>query len=255
MNRKTGLIITLVAVALTCMALPAHAGWIEVDRHSGTSYFSGAKLKHVPEDGTSWTIIDAQKGTVTMVNHEEQSYTEVDLEEFCETMSSLMTEMMAGMPPEQRAMMEQMMGSQGEKRVPDVTVERKEGAELIAAHKTTLWSVAADGRPYRDIWIADDVAVTEEVRNFIKKTLDMGRKMKDCMASARGTTEADPEDSPRYAELMMKGWVMKEVNREDGEVEREVVKLEEKTIPASEFTVPAGYRKAEFLEMMGSQMK
>ena len=117
-----------VTAILIGLGLPAHAGWVEVDRHSGTTYISGELIKNVPNDGNEmWTIMDVNKGTITMVNPGERSYTVVEPEKFCSQMSSMMGDMMEGIPPEQRAMMEQMMGRGGPKRVPEGRCCAKQG--------------------------------------------------------------------------------------------------------------------------------
>lgn len=259
MNRKLGMFTILVAIALvSSFARSAYAGWVEVNRYSGTTYISDGKVKNIPEgESDSWTIIDVNRSTITIVNPEKKSYTEVGVEEFCDSMSSMMSEMMAGMSPEERAMIEQMMQMQGKggERVPNVKVVKKGGADVMAGQKTTRYSVIADGRPYKDVWLAEDAPIMKDTKSFIKKAVKMSNKIKSCTASTPGMDVADPENSPQYTDLILKGWVMKEVDAEEGRVESEVLKLEKKDIPASEFRVPPGYRKMDFMEMMESQME
>jgi hypothetical protein len=94
-----------------------------------------------------------------------------------------------------------------------------------------------------------------DVRSFIEKAEDFSTKMESCTRMGSGPQGPDPEDAKEYKDLAEKGWTMKELNRESGEVETEVIRLEKKSIPASEFRVPSGYRKVEMKEMMGGMME
>ena len=245
-----------VTAILIGLGLPAYAGWVEVDKHSGTTYISGGLIKNVPEDGNEmWTIMDVNKGIITMVNPGERSYTVVEPEKFCAQMSSMMGDMMEGIPPEQRAMMEQMMGRGGPKRTPKVAVAKKGNGGRIAGLSTVKYSVTVDGRPYKDIWLATSAPIMNDVRSFIEKAEDFSTKMESCTRMGSGPQGPDPEAAKEYKDLAEKGWTMKELNRESGEVETEVIRLEKKSIPASEFRVPSGYRKVEMKEMMGGMME
>ena len=264
MKSKLGLI-GFVAVLITALALPAYAGWVEVDIYGDTTYISDGRIKHVPEEvGAMWTIFDANKGTITMVNPAKRSYTVIATAKYCDEMSSmmegLMEEQMKGMPPEQRAMMEQMTGRNRASKAPKVSVASKGSGGKIAGYDTVKYSVTVDGKPYKDVWVASNASIMKDMRKFMKKVIKMGSEMGDCMQGPLGMG-SNPENSKEYLSLMEKGWPMREVRKDgigvqDGiGVETEVKSLVEKSIPASEFRVPSGYKKVEMRQVMEGMME
>jgi len=240
-------------ILLTAFALPARAGWLEVARDSGTMSISGALIKVVPADNSRmWTIMDMNKGIVTMVDERKRTYTLIDPEKFCATVTTMMGNMMAGMTPQQRAMMKQMMGGSASKHSPVVKVMRMGSGGKVAGYDTTKYSVIVDGRPYKDVWLATNAPIMHEMKNFIKKSSEMSAKMESCSKMAPGMNRGPaPEVSKEYEALSEKGWPMKELNRRTHKVTKEVRRLERKTFPASTFRVPAGYQKVEMRKLMG----
>lgn len=238
---------------------PARAGWVEVDKYEGTSYYSDdGKIKIVPlEKGEGWTIVDAKKGTMTMVNPKGRSYAKHSTEEFCEFMSAI-TE---GWSPETRAMVEQADKERAARKPPKVSVRKVGSGGVIAGYKTIKYSVTVEGKPHldEDVWIATEGSIIKDLMKRMKKFEKMGEKMEEEMESCgAGSGEFRPEDSPQYKKLILKGWLMKSVRKNvgwgDPEVVKEVVKLEKRKIPASEFQPPRGYKKISFSEMMGALM-
>lgn len=240
-----------VTAILVGLALPVSAGWVEVDSHSGTTYISDGKVKNVDEAGGMWSVFDAKKGTLIMVDPKKRTYTEVDPVKFCKQISSAMDAMMEGIPPEQRAMMEQMMGKGGAKRAPKVSVTKKGSGGKIAGYSTVKYTVTVDGRPYKDIWLATSAPIMKDVEKYMKMMTEMSVKMDSCA----GGEGPGPESSKEYLSLTERGWTMKEVNKQSGEVESEVRSLTMKSIPASEFRVPSGYRKTDTQHMMEGMMQ
>ncbi len=241
------------AFLLTAFIVPSHAGWLEVDKSSDTMYISGALIKVVPGDNSGvWTIMDMDKGIVTMVDKRKRSYTIIDPEKFCSDVTDMMGNMMAGMTPEQRAMMKQMMGNSGPKRSPVVRVRRVGSGGRVAGYNTDKFSVTVDGMPYKDVWLATNAPIMGEMRRFIKKSSEMSAKMESCTKMAPGMNRGpSPEVSKEYAALAEKGWPMKEVNKRTGKVGKEVTRLERKTFLPSTFRVPVGYKKVEMRKLMG----
>ncbi|MFQ5442859.1 MAG: DUF4412 domain-containing protein [Thermodesulfobacteriota bacterium] len=250
---KSGFLsVLVVAAVILALGGQAHGGWMEVDSHSGTTYLSEGKVKNVPRDKSGvWSVFDVNKSTITLVNPAERSYTEFDVDKFCGEMKSMMGSMMSGMTPEQRAMMEQMMGGGGHKKAPKVSVVRRGTGTRLAGYNTVMYSVAVNGRPYKDVWLATGAAIVKDVRKYIKKAMEMSTKMESCTRVGPGGGSPAPETTAEYMGLLEKGWPMKELNRESGEVEAEVTSLKKKNVPASEFRVPAGYRRVGMKDMMG----
>ncbi|MFQ5481010.1 MAG: DUF4412 domain-containing protein [Thermodesulfobacteriota bacterium] len=255
--RAIFLSILTIPLLLTVFILPAHAGWVEKDRHSGTMYISERGLvKNVPPGKSMmWSIMDLQDGTVTMVNTRTRTYTIIYPEKFCSQVSSMMNNMMEGMPPEQRAMMAEMMGGKSKKPAPRVTVSKKGSGGKMQGYSTIKYSVTVNGRAYKDVWLAVDAPIMRDVRKFISKSTEMSAQMESCSDMGPGAEGPAPETSKEYAALAKKGWPMKAVNLKNGKVEKEVLSLEKKSIPSSEFHVPTGYRKVEMREMMGGMRR
>ena len=258
MKSKLGLI-GFVAVLITALALPAYAGWVEVDIHGNTTYISDGRIKNVPEEaGAMWTIFDANKGTITMVNPAKRSYTVIATAKYCDEMSSiiggLMEEHMKGMTPEQRAMMEQMTGRNRATKAPKVSVARKGSGGKIAGYDTVKYSVTVDGKPYKDVGVATDASIMKDMRKFMQKAIKMGAEMDDCMQGPLGMG-SNPENSKEYLSLMEKGWTMREARKDGIGVETEVKSLVKKSIPASEFRVPSGYSKVDMRQAMEGMME
>ena len=85
----TVLIITL--LTLTIFTSESIAGWVEVNRLSGTAYISKSMVKQVPQsEGEPWSLFDASRGTITLVQPRQKSYMEIDPEELCSLMASMM---------------------------------------------------------------------------------------------------------------------------------------------------------------------
>ncbi len=240
-------------ILLTALALPARAGWYEEDRHSGSMSISGALIKAIPADNSGiWTIMDMNRGIVTMVDDGKRTYTLIDPEKFCANVTTMMGDMMAGMTPQQRAMMKQMMGGSAPRHTPIVKVMNMGSGGRIAGYDTTKYNILVDGRPYKDVWLATNAPIMNEMKNFIKKSSEMSAKMESCSKMAPGMNHGPaPEISKEYEALAKKGWPMKELNRRTHKVTKEVRRLERKTFPASTFRVPAGYKRVEMRRLMG----
>jgi hypothetical protein len=250
--RKFVFVFVMAAFLLSAASAPAFAGWIEEDRETGTVYISGPLIKSVPpRSGGMWSVMDLKKGTITMVNTQGRSYTVIYPARFCAEMKSMMGNMMQGMPPEQRAMMEQMMNAPGGAQAPKVSVQRKGPGGKVAGYHTVKYSVTVNGRPYKDIWLAPGAPIMNDMRQYTKKSTEMSAQMEACTKMAPGMALGPaPEASPEYLSLAPKGWPMKEVDKRTSKVDKEVIRLERSDIPSSTFSVPAGYRKVSMREMM-----
>ena len=254
--RYRALLFSILTIALLMASvLPSHAGWIEVDSHTGTMYISKQGLiKNVPPDASGmWSVMDLQDGSITMVDPGKRSYTIIYPEKFCGQVTTMMDNMMADMTPERRAMMKQMMGAGGQRPAPRVRVTKMGSGGIVAGNNTVKYSVTVNGRPFKDVWLAPDAPIMRDVRKFISKASEMGAKMESCSQMGPGAEGPAPELSTEYLGIAKKGWILKEVNKKSGKVEKNVISLKKKSIPSSEFRVPAGYRKVEMRRLMGGR--
>lgn len=192
------------------------------------------------------TIIDSEKGTLTMVNDRDEVYVSGKPEDFCSSMKEMMDAAMAQMSPEQKAMMEQIRNSAGAPAKPSVSVKKAGSGGKVAGWDTEKYSVTVDGNLYEEVWLVTNSALMKDM-----KKMDFGifQKFSSCTEGQYGAGQ-DPEETPEYMGLMEKGLEVKSVSH--GYVEQissDTVSLEEKAIPASEFKVPAGYREVSMMEI------
>lgn len=262
MNR-TGILRFLVLITVIVgLALPAQAGWVEVEKDGSRSFISEGRWKEVPGDKSEeWTIADINKGIMTFVDPKRKTYTQATPDEMCKANKKIAEDMRKGLSPQERAMMKQMMGMQP-KKPPKVLVKKAGKGGVIAGFKTTKYIVTADGRPFSELWITTDASIMKFVTKYREKMRLFGDKMIKCMAAMGGMYASvfdNPEFSPEYQKLTSeKGWVLREIKylgeNLPGNVEIDIVKLEKRKIPESEFQLPAGYKKLDYYKWIKAQM-
>jgi hypothetical protein len=287
-------IVVLVAL-LIGLRVPAQAGWVAVDKNGDKSQISKGIVKNSNPRRDEWSLMDVNTGTLTVVNDQNKVYTTGTTKEFCETMTGMRNQMMSGgrgmssmkgmpnmekmmqgmeeakkgMTPEQRQMMEQMMGrakkrgggmpSMGQEasRGPDptVTVVKAGDGDVVAGLKTIHYQVSVDGRVAKEVWLTNDSALMKDIKPYMNKFLYMSREMSRC-TSMRGNMMGGfvVESSEPYLKLMEKGYPLREKDIRSGWV-REVKTMEQKSIPETELTLPKGYKPVTFMELMQSQMR
>ncbi|MDT8284551.1 MAG: hypothetical protein RQ767_03420 [Thermovirgaceae bacterium] len=225
-------------VVLLFSALPAHAGWVQTSLEE-VSYYGDGIVKQVPspEVGGPESIMDFRKGTVTMVDHDSQTYTTFRFEEFCQ----FLKKMYAGAPQGMLTQMKQMNES---KPKPNVTVKKVGKGEPLAGFETTRYEVINNGQLERTVWMAEDARFRKFVSAFWGQAADGLKKMGRCEDLGMRSEEVDT--SPAYLDLMKGGWLMMEEGVDEDSMAGESAPVEELTeedLPASTFQVPQGFRK------------
>ena len=263
MRWKQNFFILLAGFVLAAgMALPVHAGWVEVNSDGEKNMFSGGLFKNFTQGEDGWSLMDMNNGTLTIVSNKRKTYTTGTMKEFCATMSGVQNQMMAGMEqamqgmtPEQRKMMEQMTGRGAKRPNPKVSIAKAGSGGVIAGFKTTKYTVSVDGRPSKEVWLTSHAALMKDLKPYLSKILKMS-DMSSCGMEGAGMMggEFNVENSDEYNKLMHKGYPLREKDILMGQV-REVTSMKRKSIPASEFAVPKGYKKMSFSEMMQHEMK
>ena len=281
-------LVVLVTV-LTGTGIPAHAGWVAVDKNGDRNLISKGIVKNTSPNRDEWSLMDINRGTLTVVNDKNKTYTSGTTQEFCETMSGMQKQMMSrgrgrmkadmdkmmkgmdeamkDMSPEQRQMMEQMMGrarshnpdmqgmGQGRGKRPDsaVSVAKAGSGDIIAGFKTIHYRISVDGRVAKELWLTADSSLMKDIKPYMSKLLQMSQDMSRCTSMSRSMMGGfDLESSDAYQKLMEKGYPLREKDIRSGWV-REVVTLEKKSIPDAELALPKGYKKVSFMELMQSQ--
>ncbi len=214
------------------------------------SYFQDNKVKTVSQDGT-YAILDLQKGTMTMVNPSKKEYQVTLLKDMLKRMETGMNQLKKkfnALPPEQRAMVEQMMGV---KRSQTAQLKLKETGKTtkIAGYASREFVILKNGRPLAEYWVSD------ALKKDILKEIDKSKMDKFEQAMKKISTEGLPFANSE-ADDMMKleqkvheaGEVVKEVHHAGQEVSIpgdsfRVVSVRKAAISASEFEIPKGYKK------------
>ncbi len=228
----------------------------QVEKQKTVTYFQNNKVKTVQGNG-SFVIIDLNKGTMAIVNPAKREYSLQKIEEIMASMEKGMEQIKAqfkGLPPEQRAMIEKMMGISADKPKSNLKIkdtgERKKIAGFVAEHYVIM-----DGKTkVGDYW------VSRELRELIKKEISekkidefekamegMSKKM-DMFGGSDISRLIDLEQ-----ELNKKGEIVKQVHHPGkfkmvGRDMEEIVKVEKKDIPSSFFEIPKGFKRVPGFE-------
>jgi hypothetical protein len=265
------------ALLSLCMAfaVTSYAGWVMEQTDGTTTYLENGRVKsEFSGEGTSIShIIDSTKGIITMVDKNRKVYGSGTPEEYCEATQSFGREMqeqaMAGLPPEQRKMIEEQMRQfkqtpketkKGNMPKPVVSIKKTGSGDIIAGHKTDKYTVTRDGDKYQDIWIASDISMQDEMKKLnLDKFNTIEKRMDKCMnMSEEAAMMSDPLDSLEYRKLTESGFIMREVYYTGagpgGDEKTEVVRLEKKSIPDSVFKIPAGYKRLPIKELFKGMM-
>ena len=263
--------------AFFVFTMTAYAGWVMEDTDGATTHLGKGMIKaEYHDEGLNFVhMINANKGLITMVDKNRKIFGSGTPDEYCNATKSFANEMqeqmMAGLPPEQRKMMQeqmkqlqQMPKSEPMENMPKpvVSIKKAGNSDVIAGHKTDKYTVNVDGDKYQDIWIASDISMDDEMKKLgIDKFNLITKRMEKCMESSEGDMGmlADPLDSPEYKKLSEKGFVMREVyytgaSGPRGDEKTEVTRLERKSISASEFKIPTDYKKVPIKELFKSMM-
>jgi hypothetical protein len=191
--------------------------------------------------------------TIIMIDDKRRQYREMtkeDLKRMAAQASDAiakMQEKMKNMTPEQRAMMEKMMGSRipggmgGDKA--DTWESKNLGATAtVEGRKCQTWNVLRNGVPYEELCVvAYDTLPGKE--NLQKLFQEMAETFGDLGKAMPGSDQA------ARARMAINGYpVRTRLYSADGKfrsTETILTKWVEESIPAAMFEIPAGYTKAE----------
>lgn len=261
---------------------PASAGWVieqvvkgagEDSRQQILLQANRMKMVMFGEGGRPTTafIWDLNAETITQVDYEQRHYTSTTVKEFGQMMQGTqemaagqmaeamkeMEETMKDMSPEERKMMEQMMGSQmptmgpAAKGCREPRIEwRKTGQQAtIAGYTAVRYDVLIDGKPDSELWLAKGLTAWQELdsKKLERFSAEMA-KFAFC-GQGQGARRAYGDD-PSW-KLAGEGYPVRTVQRGgSGGVTVEVVKAETRNISAGEFQFPAGFARKTLQDMM-----
>ena len=185
------------------------------------------------------TIIRMDQEKIYSINPETKEYSEMtfaDLEKAAGKANAKMDELkkkLADMPPEQRKMMEQMMGDKlGKGAEQQASVEATGETSTISGWKCSKYVVKAGPMEFT-VWATKDVAQPGSMR---KDWEQMNRRMSSMRPGGSGTSLSD-------AMQKIDGFPV-ETDMTQG-IKNVVIKYEKRSTPASQFEVPSGYTKTE----------
>jgi len=215
------------------------------------SYYMPQMFKEKGSSGNQWVIVRLDRKMFVMVNDADKEYSEMTFDELEQMMknvggkmSGAMAEMekqMAGLTPEQKKMMKEMMGGKLPRMKGDAKIEVTETGEKtsVNGYACTKYVVTRGGEEFITLWTTDEI---EGIGTLGEEMKEFGRRM----------AALNPMGDLSETEAMMNvdGFPMQ---TEVANVTTVVTKVEKKNIPASEFEVPAGYKKVkpQMLEHLG----
>ena len=241
---------TIISCALALVTAPAFAG-THIQMESTDLDSNATRQSELLMDATRFRVNDATssvifltdggRNRVLMLDKSRNEYTEMDQEtvdrlgEQMQGMASQMEAMMKNVPPEQRAMMEQMMkGKMPQAAAPQApvrTVYTARGGDTVNGIRCTKYEGMKGGKKVAEVCAADpsaiklspnDYQVFEKMREFMSGLMDAIRKMP--MAETVQNNLAEPG---------FEGFPVRKVTFRNGKaVERE----ELKAIKAAAFT-------------------
>ncbi len=233
-----------------------HSPGINPDKNKATKmvgYFKSNKVKTVEPDG-SYTIVDLKTGTVTLVDPQKREYSVTTLDEMLNQMQKGMNRLKAhleGLNPEQRAMLEKMMGmsQKGKKRL---QLKKLADKQRIAGYDAEHFAITQGNKKIAEYW------VSKQLRDKILKELDRDKIDKFEKAMSNISSQLNIFGNSNMAELMKmeeklqkRGEIVKQIhypsslNMNMQGSYQEVVSVKEETIPASAFQIPRGFKKAK----------
>ena len=237
------------------LATPASAGVVIEQEFKGPSpgesgrlilYVEPGRLRmesQTPE-GQTIMIFRADRQVVWMIQPSEKSYHEMSQTEM-DRMKAQMDAMLKNLPPDQRAMAEQMMkGRTGASKPANISVKRL-GSETVGKYSATKYEVFSDGQRTTELWTAPLEQVSVQQAEY-DTFLQFGRfmeKLSQAMAAAAGSSDV----MTRYAETV-EGFPVKAVNYTAAGKpvgEHQVVRAERQAVGDDKFQVPAGFRKVQ----------
>ncbi len=247
MERKASRWIAAAALIVPAVALADARIEMTTDRTE-----KGTFVMQVKDGKTRWdqqgdargsVLFDAATGTLTVINHADKSYMNLDkatVQGVSEQMKAAMKQMeaqMANMPPEQREMiMKRMPGFAKEKARPVFSAEKAGGTDKVNGIKCRNMRLLKDGKPHTDACVADADAL-----DIPKADFDALSAMFEAMQEMASQFSGDNRAMPLRE---IGGVPVRSVDVETGEVS-EVVSVSDDALDGTLFEVPADYRLQE----------
>jgi hypothetical protein len=222
-------------------------------------WFDGGRMRTTDSDGDG-AIFREQK--IYALDADEKKYTVVDKAAMDRMGGQLaearkkMEAQMANMPPERRAMMEQMMsqmggGGPGAKKPVKRDVTATGRSETVGGFRCSIWEVALDGVKDHEVCAAAPGSLPGGAE-VLKTMREMGELMKGLTEGLGQMAQGAATDT--WADLAkINGVPILTRDFENGKAtsETRVSVIRSESVPASTFEVPKGYKERK-MPTMGS---
>jgi hypothetical protein len=251
----------LFAAAAACIANGAFAGIhvenvtrdIETKAQQGNTQTMLVQDGMMRTSGSASSSVILKSSSIIMIDDKHQQYREMtkdDMKKIADQAGSAMARMqekMKSMTPEQRAMMEKMMGNRipggiGSDK-PDVWESKNLGTSAtVEGRKCQNWNLLRNGAPFEELCVVPFNTLPGK-EDFQKVFKEMAEAFGDLAKSVPGA------DQSAKARMAINGYAVRTRRYgSDGKLrstETVMTKWVEESIPASMFEAPPGYTKAE----------
>lgn len=187
-----------------------------------------------------WTIQPAEKAYYEM--------TQADVDRMAQQLAGMQKqqeEMLKQLPPEQRALAEQMMKQQrGGGQLANISVKRL-GSETLGKFTTSKYEVLENGERSSEVWAAPLEQLNLQAAEY-ETFLQFGRFFEKLTQAAVNPDTAAVAFSGRWWESIQ-GFPAKVVSYSEGEAtdEQQLVRAERQTFGNDKFELPPGLRKQQ----------
>lgn len=263
-------------IALTSLTAHAHAGvlieMIKRDLASGreqplqTMEIQNG-MARMEATGQRTAISIFKNGTIYVLDTQRKTYAALDrasAKEMANTMNDAMArlrEQMASMPPEQRAMMENMMKQQGmpmptngtgpgantaaKQPVYDATPTGK--SDTVNGRACKVWTVTRDGAPAEQLCVVPHSSLAG--KDEFQQVADGMRPLAEQLRESFGTQfDGNPMDFDSNLAKKLNGVAFSTRRYQNGALSNEAMIIKNwktQSFPAQRFDIPADYRKQE----------
>jgi hypothetical protein len=242
-------VLTLIATGLLAQGLyyesETSGGMLGEKKMLSTTYLMPKMFKNVSQPDGDAVIIRMDQQKIYNVDPQAKTYSEVtfaEMEQQMKQMSATMDERMAkmeesmkDMPPEQRKMLEGMMGGRKGSKGSEVALVRTGDSKKVSGLSCTKYVAKEGEKELMTIWSTKEVRGFESLRKdyetLTQRMMSMNPSFMKGLIDAMQRVEGFPMET------------------EWGGITMTVTKVVSRSTPASEFTVPAGYTKTSTKQM------
>ncbi|MBD3287766.1 hypothetical protein GF337_03090 [candidate division KSB1 bacterium] len=205
-------------------------------------YYKNGKMKIEDKDGGNVVIMRLDKEVTWMIDKKKGVYTEMTMSDMKAQMNKAneamqkMQKQMEDMPPEQRKMMEKMMGDKMKSMASgegmNITVKKTDETKTINGYNCRKIVYYSGDEPIMDIWLTDKYQLGSE---FVKSYAQMGLIKGDLSEATKNM-----KGFPIKSEMQMDAGMGKKI-----ESTTTVTKIVPTSVSDSQFELPKGLKKTE----------